>query len=97
MPIKSWVSKLLLLSVAMTGVARGDGHGRGHGNHDRDDDDRDRQYYSEHDRREVREWYHEHDHDDHLPPGLAKRDRLLPGLEKQLRVRARCLRGCVRR
>jgi hypothetical protein len=35
----------------------------------------------------MRDWYHEHDRDDHLPPGLAKRDRLPPGLEKQLRVK----------
>ena len=27
------------------------------------------------------------DQDDHLPPGLAKRDQLPPGLEKQLRLR----------
>jgi hypothetical protein len=31
------------------------------------------------------EWYHEHEN--HLPPGLAKRDSLPPGLEKQLRER----------
>lgn len=30
----------------------------------------------------MRGWYH--DHQDHLPPGLAKKDRLPPGLEKQL-------------
>jgi Ni/Co efflux regulator RcnB len=35
----------------------------------------------------MREWYHDRDRDDHLPPGLAKRDRLPPGLERQLRVR----------
>ncbi len=49
------------------------------------DDDDHRQYYSDHDRDEMRDWYH--DQDDHLPPGLAKRDQLPPGLEKQLRVR----------
>src|SRR5215472_14018832 len=44
-----------------------------------------RHYYRDHDRDDMRRWYH--DQDDHLPPGLAKPDRLPPGLEKQLRVR----------
>ncbi len=79
-----WCAGLLML-VALSGRALAEGHG--HGKHDRDDDDRNRHYYSEHDRDYMRDWYHEHDRDDHLPPGLAKRDRLPPGLEKQLRVR----------
>jgi hypothetical protein len=33
----------------------------------------------------MRGWYH--DRGDNLPPGLAKRDQLPPGLERQLRVR----------
>jgi hypothetical protein len=68
---------------------RDDEHGHGH---DRDDGrvhnrerghDHDR--YSDHDRDAARGWYH--DHYSHLPPGLAKRDRLPPGLERQLVVR----------
>ncbi|MFZ0863429.1 MAG: hypothetical protein ABR881_13245 [Candidatus Sulfotelmatobacter sp.] len=51
------------------------GNGRGH-DHDR---------YSDHDRDAARGWYHAHY--SHLPPGLAKRDRLPPGLERQLVVR----------
>ena len=35
-----------------------------------------------HDREVMREWYD--DHQSNLPPGLAKRDQLPPGLEKQL-------------
>ena len=35
----------------------------------------------------MRGYYREHDRGDDLPPGLAKRDRLPPGLERQLRVR----------
>ena len=58
---------------------RGD-HGRGH---DRDDDHY-RYSYDDHDRGEMRSYYH--DHYRHLPPGLAKRDRLPPGLERRLRV-----------
>ena len=33
----------------------------------------------------IQTWYR--GHINHLPPGLAKRDRLPPGLEKQLRER----------
>src|SRR5258708_2169120 len=72
--------------VALSGTALADEHGHGHGNHrDRDDDDRRDHYYREHERDEMRGWYHEREAD--LPPGLAKRDRLPPGLERQLRVR----------
>ncbi len=63
------------------GEAREHEHGNGRG-HEREHD-RDR--YSDHDRDAARGWYHEHY--SHLPPGLAKRDRLPPGLERQLVVR----------
>lgn len=64
--------------------------------HDRDDHDRDHGHGNEHhdhgrgheryaDRdRDIRGWYRAHYN--HLPPGLAKRDRLPPGLERQLIV-----------
>jgi hypothetical protein len=51
----------------------GNGHHYGHGHH----------RYMEHDR-EIRGWYRAHY--EHLPPGLAKRDRLPPTLERQLIV-----------
>jgi Ni/Co efflux regulator RcnB len=82
----TWRSGIWILatSMALAGVARADKHGR----RDRDDDDdRDHHYYGDHDRDYMRGWYHDHDGDDHLPPGLAKRDQLPPGLERQLRVR----------
>jgi hypothetical protein len=41
--------------------------------------------YSDHDRDLMSDWYHHHE--SNLPPGLAKRDRLPPGLEKQLVAR----------
>ena len=41
------------------------------------------QLKAEHDR-EIHDWYRAHY--EHLPPGLAKRDRLPPGLERQLIV-----------
>jgi hypothetical protein len=67
------------------------GHGKGHDKNkhgDRDDDDRDRgdrHGYSDHDRDAMQGWYR--DHRSNLPPGLAKRDRLPPGLERQLVAR----------
>lgn len=78
------------------GHGNGNGHAYGHEKHDRDDvrrdnddrgarrDDDRRYYYRDHDR-ELHDWYRVHS--DHLPPGLAKRDRLPPGLERQLIVR----------
>ena len=79
---------LVLSGQALADDEHGQGHGRGHNKHkDRDDEGRDHggYRYSDHDRDEMRGWYR--DQDDHLPPGLAKRDRLPPGLERQLRVR----------
>jgi Ni/Co efflux regulator RcnB len=91
MPSTRWLlAGILLLSLAGNVAYCQPGHGNGHNKHDRDDDDDDRgkgRYrYSDHDRDEMRGWYHNH-HDNDLPPGLAKRDRLPPGLEKQLVVR----------
>src|SRR5258707_4382284 len=60
-------------------LAQGKGHGKGHDKHG--DDDEGEHYYKDHDR-DVRGWYDEHQ--SNLPPGLAKKDRLPPGLEKQL-------------
>ncbi|HET7205972.1 MAG TPA: hypothetical protein VFI95_05265 [Terriglobales bacterium] len=79
---KMWlcVTVALLISVGSFAFADQD-HGRGHGRgHDRDGDD----FYSDHDRHEMRDYYR-HNHR-HLPPGLAKKDRLPPGLERRLRV-----------
>jgi hypothetical protein len=61
----------------------GNGHAYGHDKHDRDGDE-DRGYYRDHGR-ELHAWYRAHYNN--LPPGLAKRDRLPPGLERQLVVR----------
>jgi Ni/Co efflux regulator RcnB len=93
---KKWVL-ILCAALAVTllpGIAvadhdhdGGQGHGRGHAygheKHDRDGDE-ERGYYRDHDR-ELHEWYRAHYNN--LPPGLAKRDRLPPGLERQLVVR----------
>lgn len=67
------------------GNSQGHGHGHGHDKGRHDDDGQYGHFYTEHDRDEMHDWYREHDR--HLPPGLAKRDRLPPGLERQLIVR----------
>lgn len=67
---------------AGSAFAQGNGHGKGKGhNKHGDDDDQGESYYRDHDR-DIRGWYDEHQ--SNLPPGLAKKDRLPPGLEKQL-------------
>ena len=99
---KMWLriggSAILGLALSMSSAVAQD-HGHGHDKEDRDDNDHghghggghekdkdhDRHAYSDHDRDEMRGWYREHYQ--HLPPGLAKRDRLTPGLERQLVVR----------
>lgn len=86
MQSRGWMCVGTALIVLVSGVALADEHGHGHGKgHGHGDGDHGRQYYSEHDRDEMRGWYR--DQGDRLPPGLAKRDRLPPGLERQLRVR----------
>jgi Ni/Co efflux regulator RcnB len=97
MSFKLWLraGAIAVLSLALsTTIAVAQGHGHGH---DKDKEDRDEEEdhdhgrghehkgYSDHDRDEMRGWYREHS--DNLPPGLAKRDRLPPGLERQLVVR----------
>ncbi len=87
----------LALSATMA-VAQGNGHG--HDKHDRDDDDDNYSEHGHghgkgHDHGRGHERYRDHDGDirgwyranyNNLPPGLAKRDRLPPGLERQLIV-----------
>jgi Ni/Co efflux regulator RcnB len=96
--LRGCASAILSLSLATT-IAVAQEHGHGRDKHDRDDHDRNgddnhgrghdkdrgRHDYSDHDRNEMRGWYHEHH--EHLPPGLSKRDRLPAGLERQLVVR----------
>jgi hypothetical protein len=86
MTSKYRVAATAFVFLLSCGVALADGHGRGHDKHrDHDDDDRGHYVYTDHDRGEMREWYHAHYR--HLPPGLAKRDQLPPGLERRLVVR----------
>lgn len=75
------LSILLASGGSAFAQGKGKGHGKGHDKHNKDDD-RDSQFYRDQDRDAIRGWYH--DHQAQLPPGLAKKDRLPPGLEKQL-------------
>ena len=76
------LAALVLASLLATGsiaAGQGKGHGKGHNKHDDDDQG---EYYRDSDREYMRGWYD--NHQSNLPPGLAKKDRLPPGLEKQL-------------
>jgi len=72
----------------------GNGHGKGHEKHG-DNDDQGQGYYRDRDRDSARGWYVEHQ--DKLPPGLARKDRLPPGLEKQLARRGTLPPGLQKR
>lgn len=94
------VCATLILSVGLTPAFADHDHDGGHGKardktygHDKHDRDDDRGYYRDRDR-DLQGWYREHYN--HLPPGLAKRDRLPPGLERQLVVRGTLTPGLRR-
>jgi hypothetical protein len=86
MKFGKWVSATaltILLSSGSIALAQGQGHGHGKGhNKHGDDDDQGGRFYQDRDRDAMRGWYN--DHRNQLPPGLAKKDRLPPGLERQL-------------
>jgi hypothetical protein len=83
------------LAVGTPVFAQDNGHGNGKG-HDKHEDDRDnRDDRDDHHDRDDHGGYHYYNHEQiihgwyaerhgNLPPGLAKKDRLPPGLEKQL-------------
>ena len=52
-------------------------------------------YYQDHDRQVAHGWYSEHE--GHLPPGLVKKDRLPPGLQRQLDARGTLPPGLQKR
>ena len=111
MSSKTWfrAGATLALSLALsTMIAAAQEHGHGYDKHDRDDDDdrdhghghghghgHDYDRYSDHYRDEIRGWYS--NHYSQLPPGLAKRDRLPSGLERQLVVRGTLPPGLQKR
>jgi hypothetical protein len=95
-----WLSVIALGLLVLPGnTVFAQGHGNGHHKDkhgDRDDDDDRRGYgFAVHDRDEIRGWYGENYR--HLPPGLAKKDRLPPGLERQLVIRGTLPPGLEKR
>jgi len=81
-----WISGVMLgfcLATSYPALAQGNSQGHGHGNsHGKHDEDRDDSSYYGANEHQIHEWYEAHL--SNLPPGLAKKDRLPPGLEKQL-------------
>ncbi len=81
MRTRKWISAGalgILMLIGNYALAQGKGQGKGHTKGRGDQAD----YFSAHDRQIIGVWYGERQNN--LPPGLAKRDRLPPGLEKQL-------------
>jgi len=91
MTVRKWLfacTAAVFLLTGSTAFSQGNGHGNGNGHgkgHEKHEEDQDQRYYRDHDRGYVHAWYASHANN--LPPGLAKKDRLPPGLEKQLVVR----------
>jgi hypothetical protein len=88
MKSNKWLRASVMAAFFLTSgfaLAQGQGHGKGHDKDKHGGDDRSEHFYRDHDRDEMRDWYHAHYQ--HLPPGLAKRDELPPGLERQLIAR----------
>ena len=86
MKIGRWICACALGALVFSGSSalaqgHGQGKGKGHNKHGENDGQGDH-YYRDQDRDSIREWYGSHQNN--LPPGIAKRDRLPPGLERQL-------------
>jgi hypothetical protein len=72
----------IFLLIANPAMAQGNGKGHGKGHDKHGDDDQGQYYYNHHDQEAFHGWYVQNEN--HLPPGLAKKDQLPLGLEKQL-------------
>jgi hypothetical protein len=80
------IALIIMAAVLLSSLAVAQGQGHGHGNKNRDNDDNSsgsRYVFSASDRTRILDCMN--GGGEGLPPGLAKRDRLPPGLEKQLR------------
>lgn len=84
----------LTFSLPVLAQDHDNGHGKGHEKHEAKWEDDDGYRYAHHEEA-IHDWYRESEH--HLPPGLAKKDRLPPGLEKQLVVRGTLPPGLQKR
>ena len=83
MRLRRFISACTMALVLANVTALAKDHGRGHGKH-KGEPVRG-YYYNDHDRQVLRTWYGERQ--GNLPPGLAKRDELPPGLARQLAAR----------
>ena len=97
------IATLALSTSLAVAQHEGHGHGRGHDKHGSEDEDNDKDRrgnsnsnkdhgfkdhghgYDVRDHEVMHGWYQSHR--GNLPPGLAKKDRLPPGLERQLELR----------
>lgn len=97
---RKWLSIFAVGILALLGsVAFGQGHGNGHNkdkNKDRGDNEDPHGYaFAAQDRDQMHGWYK--DNYRRLPPGLAKKDRLPPGLQRQLMVNGKLPPGLEKR
>lgn len=79
------MKKLLIVLLALSLTAFAQGKGKGHNKHNEDNNsqgENDYRVFSANQRESIRTCLN--DNKAGLPPGLAKRDRLPPGLERQL-------------
>lgn len=90
----SVIGSLFFVGSPAIAQDHGDGHGKGHEKHEAKWDDAEEYRYAHHEE-EIHDWYRVSE--SHLPPGLAKKDRLPPGLEKQLVVRGTLPPGLQKR
>jgi Ni/Co efflux regulator RcnB len=91
------IAILALSTSVVLAQKEGHGHGRGNDKHGNEDEDNDQKGYKEHGHKGHGHGYDDRDHEvmhgwyqghrGNLPPGLAKKDRLPPGLERQLELR----------
>ena len=101
MRARHWIflfATAFLALTSCTAFGQGNGHGKGNGkdkDKDKDEHASERFEFKQHDRDSMNDWYREHQSG--LPPGLAKRDELPPGLEKQLQERGTLPPGLQKR
>lgn len=112
MKYSKWIFTSVASCFALTATlaladGQGQGKGKGHDKQDKKENENEgggrghegrgyeKHYSKDHDRQAARGWYSEHE--GHLPPGLAKRDQLPPGLQRQLVVRGTLPPGLQKR